>query len=332
MAAGLVGQSLITTFTTPVNGSTPIDANTCRGNDNTIKTAYNIHDDDGTIHLQSSTLAARPAFGTAGRKWMSSDGLRIYYDTGAAWSEAAYLPLVGGAVTGATTIQTLTVGLGSGSVATNTAFGYQALLDNTTGSNCTAIGYHALQNNTTGTDNTALGYGALDGATTGTGNTALGSGAATLLTTGLVNTAVGTDSLRACVTGSGNVAVGYFAGRYETGSNAFYVDNQDRTNTAGDKAKALLYGTFNATAASQTLVVNAAVTLPYTLAVTGNFAVNTTNLTVNTGTGAVAIGNGSLTVNGGFGCNGEPAQTKYASGGTLAGVVAALVANGILSN
>ena len=40
---------------------------------------------------------------------------------------------------------------------------------------------------------------------------------------------------------------------------------------------------------------------------------------------------GPLTA-GAFGCNGNAAQTKYASGGTLAGVVAALVANGILSN
>ncbi len=41
---------------------------------------------------------------------------------------------------------------------------------------------------------------------------------------------------------------------------------------------------------------------------------------------------GALTSSTGFGCNGNAAQTKYASGGTLAGVVAALVANGILSN
>ncbi len=48
-------------------------------------------------------------------------------------------------------------------------------------------------------------------------------------------------------------------------------------------------------------------------------------------TGAATFAS-TVAVTGGFGCNGAAAQTKYASGGTLAGVVAALVANGILSN
>src|SRR3990167_1450567 len=48
-------------------------------------------------------------------------------------------------------------------------------------------------------------------------------------------------------------------------------------------------------------------------------------------TNAASIGS-TLTVTGAFGCNGTAAQTPYASGGLLAGVVAALVANGILSN
>lgn len=40
----------------------------------------------------------------------------------------------------------------------------------------------------------------------------------------------------------------------------------------------------------------------------------------------------SLTVAGAWACNGATAQTKQVSGGTLAGVIAALVANGILSS
>lgn len=40
----------------------------------------------------------------------------------------------------------------------------------------------------------------------------------------------------------------------------------------------------------------------------------------------------TLTSTAGFGCNGKPAQTAAVSGGTLAGVIAALVANGILSS
>lgn len=41
---------------------------------------------------------------------------------------------------------------------------------------------------------------------------------------------------------------------------------------------------------------------------------------------------GALTLAAGFGCNGKAAQPAAASGGTLAGVIAALVANGILTS
>jgi len=40
----------------------------------------------------------------------------------------------------------------------------------------------------------------------------------------------------------------------------------------------------------------------------------------------------TLMASAGFGCNGKAAQAAVASGGTLAGVIAALVANGILSS
>jgi hypothetical protein len=40
----------------------------------------------------------------------------------------------------------------------------------------------------------------------------------------------------------------------------------------------------------------------------------------------------TLAASAGFGCNGKPPQAAAASGGTLAGVIAALVANGILSS
>ena len=49
----------------------------------------------------------------------------------------------------------------------NTAYGYQALYNNTTGSNNTANGAGALYNNTTGTYNTANGFSALYVNTTG---------------------------------------------------------------------------------------------------------------------------------------------------------------------
>jgi hypothetical protein len=53
------------------------------------------------------------------------------------------------------------------------------------------------------------------------------------------------------------VGVGTYSGFYETGSNSFYVNNQSRSNLAGDRALSLLYGTFAAAATDQQLTVNA---------------------------------------------------------------------------
>jgi hypothetical protein len=85
----IIGQHTVATFTSPVNGTTPIDANTVRGNDNTMRTAYNTHDTDPGIHVQSSTFASRPAAGTAGRKWITADAgvYKLWYDDGTRWHE-----------------------------------------------------------------------------------------------------------------------------------------------------------------------------------------------------------------------------------------------------
>ena len=52
---------------------------------------------------------------------------------------------VGLTTTGAATIQTLTVGLGAGSISSNTAVGVSALAANTTGTRNSAFGDEALQ-------------------------------------------------------------------------------------------------------------------------------------------------------------------------------------------
>jgi len=89
--AETVGQHSVAAFTSPVNGTTPIDANTVRGNDNTVRVAYVDHDADPGIHVQSSTLASRPVAGTAGRKWVtvSSGRYQFWYDDGSRWHEVA---------------------------------------------------------------------------------------------------------------------------------------------------------------------------------------------------------------------------------------------------
>lgn len=107
---GLIAQHALSSFTSPVNGTTPIDANVVRGNDNTIKVAYNAHDADATIHMQSAAVASRPAFGNTGASFMATDAgaVYIYSDTGSAWVEVNYVRNTGGTVSGQVTIVSTT--------------------------------------------------------------------------------------------------------------------------------------------------------------------------------------------------------------------------------
>ena len=141
----------------------------------------------------------------------------------------------------------------AGSVVAIGAYCLDAL---TSGGSSTGVGYNCLTSVTTSTENTGFGNQCLQ-FTTGAGNTAIGNLAGFQNTSGATNTAIGNRALFSGSTGSGNVGLGYFAGGYETGSNAFYVDNQNRATTAGDKAGALIYGVFNASAASQSIKFNA---------------------------------------------------------------------------
>ena len=87
--ATTVGSHAVAQFTSPVNQTSPIDANSVRGNDNTLRTAYVNHDADTGIHVQSSTLASRPVAGVAGRKWITADtgDYHLWYDDGSTWHE-----------------------------------------------------------------------------------------------------------------------------------------------------------------------------------------------------------------------------------------------------
>jgi hypothetical protein len=114
------------------------------------------------------------------------------------------------------------IGLGGGSISTNTRVGVNALQNNTTGSDNTANGASALLSNTTGSNNTANGYFALRQNTTGGSNTANGSSA-----------------LRSNTTGSGNTAVGGNAGRnISDGVTANTITNNSVFLGAGTRALA----------------------------------------------------------------------------------------------
>jgi Chaperone of endosialidase len=118
----------------------------------------------------------------------------------------------------------------------NTAFGFNALISNTTGNSNTALGQGTLEINTTGIGNTAVGLSALQGNTTGHGNTASGATALNLNTTGSENTALGTSALGLNTTGSANVALGTAALILNTtGNNNTAVGFRALQNSTGTK-------------------------------------------------------------------------------------------------
>lgn len=189
---------------------------------------------------------------------------------------------VSGSVATSTTTPAISITLGDITPSkVNNLLVWQGLGNNT---ETVAVGQFALDSVTSGVSNTAFGRSALTANTTGHQNVALGYGTLVSNVSGSNNTAVGLSSL-ALSTGSGNVALGFASGLYETGSNAFYVDNQDRTDTAGDKAKALLYGTFNATASSQTLKTNAAFEATYGMNIPTGQTYKINGVPISTGSG-----------------------------------------------
>ena len=102
-------------------------------------------------------------------------------------------PPPGGAYPGETTAlgEDALLNFNTGITGLNTAIGYQALYNDTTGSSNTGVGSHALHDNTEGGGNTAVGYQALYGNTTGDFNVAIDNNAMVANTTALEGTAVG---------------------------------------------------------------------------------------------------------------------------------------------
>jgi hypothetical protein len=137
--------------------------------------------------------------------------------------------------------------LREGSGIQNTAIGSQAMSNSgrTAGSFNTAIGARAILNSTTCGSNTAVGDAALSGATTGSDNTALGR---QTFFTGNVNR---------------GIALGFRAGYYETANDRLHISNQQGTNEATGRERAIIYGVMNATTANQILDLNAKVKATY---------------------------------------------------------------------
>ena len=139
-------------------------------------------------------------------------------------------------------VNSLTVGTGNwsgGSVTYNTAFGYQALVANTTGNENVASGYQALSSNISGSGNTAIGYRALKD-NTNHNNTAIGKQALETNTTGTDNTAIGRFALKSN-SGNNNIAIGLSALSSNSGDYNIAIGDEAAHSISGDYNIALGY-------------------------------------------------------------------------------------------
>jgi len=111
-------------------------------------------------------------------------------------------------VNGDININNITIGRGSGNVPTNTAMGYQAGYQITTGYYNTIIGYQGGYSMTTGYSNTIIGLQAGYPITTGYSNTIIGSSAGNTLTTGFQNVYIGSSANASTSSVSNEIVIG----------------------------------------------------------------------------------------------------------------------------
>ncbi len=159
----------------------------------------------------------------------------------------------------------------------NTAIGYSSLATCTTGVRnvaiggfalythnehyTIAIGYRALYTNTDGVNNVAIGSLALED-NTGSYSTAIGTYALRNATSGGYNIGIGFEAGNDLTTGASNIFIGYRSGyKQTTNSNLLIVDNQLRASAAVELTNSILYGVMASTPASQTLRINAGLTV-----------------------------------------------------------------------
>ncbi|MEY5046810.1 MAG: hypothetical protein RLZZ175_169 [Bacteroidota bacterium] len=235
-----------------------------------------------------------------------TDGTTGFYVYNGSWvkvldASTDYLPLAGGTLTGTLngtdavfssdiSANTLTLGLGNSSVASNTAIGYHALNANTSGYENASLGYQSLVNNTDGVGNTGLGFQSLFHNTSGTYNTAIGDKSLHENTTGGSNISMGYLSLYTNTTGGNNVGLGL---------NALYSNETGANNVAvGHSAMSTnVIGTNNTTVGYQSDVFTGGLTNATAI---GYGATVTTSNTIQLGNGSVTdvITSGKLTSTG----------------------------------
>ena len=211
----------------------------------------------------------------------------------------------------------LTVGKGTNSGLTNSAFGYRALFsnNNSNSTNNSAFGFQALKDLTSGTNNNAFGSGALQKTTSGTQNIAIGTnslnsnvlgnfnigighgslfatlGTGSILsptTGGSANVAIGSGALSANTTGTFNTALGFSSGGTNEGGykNTVIGANTGFSATNLNNATAIGFGA-TATASNSIQLGNADVTNVNTSGTITAGTVNTNSITYPNTNGAV---------------------------------------------
>lgn len=138
----------------------------------------------------------------------------------------------------------------------NVYIGYRAGYNDYEGDKNVCIGYQAGYWNKTADYQVFIGESAGFKHSTGNDNLFIGYGAGIIHESGASNVFIGANTGISNVSGASNVFIGNLAGRYETGSNKLFIDNQSRTNEAISRTNSLIYGEFNATTTSQVLRIN----------------------------------------------------------------------------
>ena len=174
----------------------------------------------------------------------------------------------------------------------NVMLGALAGGNNILGSSNMFMGSEAGGQNDGGSNNVCIGAQAGYLNEDSSGNTFIGKNSGRSATGGY-NTCIGYEAGYKAL-GTRNVNIGVWAGYWETGSNALYIDSYDRGSTANDKAKALVYGVFDADPANQTIKFNANATVNGTL---GAGAITGTSYLLNdANTSITEDGSGNLTL------------------------------------
>jgi len=173
-----------------------------------------------TIYASSGSTPARLGIGSTGQVLTVAGGIP-------SWAT----PSGGSPFASDISVNSITVGRGSGNISNNTVLGNGALAANTSGTQNTAIGAGSVMYlNTTGAYNTAVGSAALQTTATAVHCTAVGK-EALRDSTGDTNTAVGSQAGQTMATGTNNSFLGYNSAAASTStSNSITLGNANITS------------------------------------------------------------------------------------------------------